>query len=74
MKVVNCILVYYMYASGEDIKVNKNIIGKKIYLVNIENKVKWVYADREKAEYKASKIIREYVSLVPTIEEYEVIE
>lgn len=74
MKVVNCILAYYMYASGEDIKVNKNIIGKKIYLVNIENKVKWVYADREKAEYKASKIIREYVSLVPTIEEYEVIE
>lgn len=74
MKVVNCILAYYMYASGEDIKVNKNIIGKKIYLVNIENKVKWVYADRQKAEYKARTIMREHISLIPKIEEYEVIE
>lgn len=64
----------YMYASGEDIKVNKNIIGEKIYLVNIENKVKWVYADRQKAEYKARTIMREHISLIPKIEEYEVIE
>lgn len=74
MKVIQCILVYHMYALGEDIKVNKNIIGKKIYLVSIDNKVKWVYADREKAEYKVRKIIREHVSLIPKIEEYEIIE
>lgn len=74
MKVVNCILAYYMYASGEDIKVNKNIIGEKIYLVSINNRVEWVYADRQKAEYKARTIMREHISLVPKIEEYEVIE